>query len=103
MAAKQYLNGSREGHVTLYKYDKYPWGAIGPVRFLWQQELCGDLGVENVDSSEEVLYINKLFVHGQLSVHSFILFICVIDSRSQLITLSPNFGCGPIQRAATKF
>ena len=68
MAAKQYLNGSREGQVTLYKYDKYPWGAIGPVRFLWQQELRGGLGVENVESSEEVLFFYELFVHGQLSV-----------------------------------
>ena len=52
MAARQYLNGSREGHVVLYKYDKYPWCAVGPVSFLWQQHLCG--GFENLRGSEKV-------------------------------------------------
>lgn len=34
--AKSYLPGTREGSVMLYRRGRYPFGAIGPVRFLWR-------------------------------------------------------------------
>jgi hypothetical protein len=38
MAAKEYLDGRHEGRTILYKYDQYPYHAIGPIMFLWQQD-----------------------------------------------------------------
>lgn len=52
MAAKSFLNGSREGRVTLYNSDQYPYGAIGPVSFLWRQELSAPV-LEN--NQEEII------------------------------------------------
>ncbi|XP_076332758.1 LOW QUALITY PROTEIN: POP1 ribonuclease P/MRP subunit [Tachypleus tridentatus] len=37
-AAKFYLKGTREGSVMLYHPTRYPYGAIGPVKFLWKPE-----------------------------------------------------------------
>ncbi|KAH9363385.1 hypothetical protein HPB48_019483 [Haemaphysalis longicornis] len=34
--AKSYLPGTREGSVMLYHRGRYPFGAIGPARFLWR-------------------------------------------------------------------
>jgi len=34
--AKMFLNGQYEGRTVLYEKDKYPFGCIGPVRFLWK-------------------------------------------------------------------
>lgn len=31
------MNSGKEGHVVLYHKDCYPFGAIGPVSFLWRQ------------------------------------------------------------------
>jgi ribonuclease P/MRP protein subunit POP1 len=35
-AAKLYLNGQFEGRTVMYEENKYPFGCIGPVRFLWK-------------------------------------------------------------------
>ncbi|KAH6922394.1 hypothetical protein HPB50_013507 [Hyalomma asiaticum] len=34
--AKSYLPGTREGTVVLYRRNCYPFGAIGPAKFLWR-------------------------------------------------------------------
>ena len=35
-ASKMFLNGQYEGRAILYEKDQYPFGCIGPVRFLWE-------------------------------------------------------------------
>ena len=35
-AAKISLDGKHEGRTLLYELDKYPYGLIGPARFLWK-------------------------------------------------------------------
>lgn len=35
-AAASYIKGNRHGEITLYKKDKYPFGAIGLVDFFWK-------------------------------------------------------------------
>lgn len=47
--AKSYLPGMREGTVVLYHRDCYPFGAIGPAKFLWrapanQSDICDAKG-----------------------------------------------------------
>lgn len=39
MVGKEYLDGRHEGEMMLYKYDRYPYQTIGPVMFLWQQQV----------------------------------------------------------------
>ena len=36
LAGIAYKDGSRAGHCIMYHSDRYPYGAIGPVKFLWQ-------------------------------------------------------------------
>ncbi|XP_014772211.1 ribonucleases P/MRP protein subunit POP1 [Octopus bimaculoides] len=58
IGAKCYLNGSREGSIVLYKYDQYPFDAIGLVTFFWKpvstedsissQEPCDTAESENI-------------------------------------------------------
>lgn len=35
-AAASYIKGNRHGEITLYKKDRYPFGAIGLVNFFWR-------------------------------------------------------------------
>lgn len=35
-AAKMFINGSREGSLTLYHPNTYPFDVIGPISFLWK-------------------------------------------------------------------
>lgn len=37
LTAKCYLKGTREGQIYIFKKDSYPYKAIAPVSFLWQQ------------------------------------------------------------------
>lgn len=37
--SKMYLNGQYEGSCVVYELNKYPMGAIGPVRFLWKPKV----------------------------------------------------------------
>ena len=55
IAAKHYLNGTREGNVMLYKFDQFPHGAISPVSFLWRQMVRTETTntSENVQHSDE--------------------------------------------------
>lgn len=48
--AKCYMNGTRAGKIELFKANRYPYGALCPVDFLWRQD----------DSTEKTLWI---FVH----------------------------------------
>ena len=38
IAAKAYKGGQREGRAVMYRSRCYPYGAIGPVHFLWQMQ-----------------------------------------------------------------
>ena len=38
IAAKAYKSGQREGRAVMYCSRCYPYGAIGPVQFLWQMQ-----------------------------------------------------------------
>ncbi|XP_076089545.1 ribonucleases P/MRP protein subunit POP1-like isoform X2 [Mytilus galloprovincialis] len=40
--ARSNINGTREGHTCVYKYDKYPFHAIGCVSYLWKPETNQD-------------------------------------------------------------
>ncbi|KAL9980334.1 hypothetical protein ACROYT_G008906 [Oculina patagonica] len=55
IAAKHYLNGTREGNVMLYKFDQFPCGAISPVSFLWRQMVT----TETTNASENVQHTDK--------------------------------------------
>lgn len=37
MASVEYINTGKEGQVMLYHSNQYPYGAIGPVSFMWRQ------------------------------------------------------------------
>ena len=37
LTAKCYLNGTREGQVTVFKKNSYPFNAIAPISFIWKQ------------------------------------------------------------------
>ena len=41
MASCAHSNGARAGHCVMYQADRYPYGAIGPVEFLWQPNTLG--------------------------------------------------------------
>lgn len=49
-AAKYTLTGIREGRVTLFRANKYPFGTIGTVNFMWKPKLVDE-------SSERTLWI----------------------------------------------
>lgn len=74
MGAKWYKNGSRQGNVILYKFDQYPYGALGPVSFLWRQkqetESCtpgnAEMKEENVNESKASKR-NIANVNGEIS------------------------------------
>ena len=55
MAAKHYLNGTREGNAMLYKFDQFPHGAISPVSFLWRRMLR----TEGATESESVHHLGE--------------------------------------------
>lgn len=38
-AAKMFINGQYEGKTIIYERDKYPYGCLGPCRFMWKPEL----------------------------------------------------------------
>lgn len=50
LTAKCYLYGTREGQVTVFKQDSYPYNAIAPISFIWKQN----------DESRKTIWI---FVH----------------------------------------
>ncbi|XP_028402359.1 ribonucleases P/MRP protein subunit POP1-like [Dendronephthya gigantea] len=39
VVGKEYLDGKYESETMLYKYDRYPYQAIGPVMCLWEQQV----------------------------------------------------------------
>ncbi|XP_063307284.1 ribonucleases P/MRP protein subunit POP1 [Pelobates fuscus] len=51
-AAAQCLSGRRQGSLTMYKADKYPEEALGPVTFIWKPK-----GAQCVPSGQRQLWI----------------------------------------------
>ena len=37
--AAAHRKGQREGSIVVYEADMYPYGAIGPVQFMWKPKL----------------------------------------------------------------
>ncbi|KAL4237001.1 Ribonucleases P/MRP protein subunit pop1 [Mactra antiquata] len=53
-AAVSCLKGTREGQTIVYKYDKYPWNAIGPVSFMWNpvQPISSDQNLKSTNQRQ---------------------------------------------------
>lgn len=67
-AAKMLTSGQFEGRVILYEADRYPFGCIGPCRFIWKPQ-------DEANSSDE----RKIWLWSHPSVY--------LDVQKQLINI----------------
>ncbi|KAL0270630.1 UNVERIFIED_CONTAM: hypothetical protein PYX00_007976 [Menopon gallinae] len=58
-AAKMYINGSREGSVTLFHPNSYPFGVIGQVSFLWKP-------IEEKDKNRTIWIFTHTMYHNEI-------------------------------------
>nr|XP_050032322.1 ribonucleases P/MRP protein subunit POP1-like [Dermacentor andersoni] len=64
--AKSYLPGTREGTVVLYHRDCYPFGAIGPAKFLWRAP-ANQSGIGNAKGDRQLWLWVHPTIHGEVS------------------------------------
>uniref|UniRef100_A0A224Z6U3 Ribonuclease P/MRP protein subunit POP1 n=1 Tax=Rhipicephalus zambeziensis TaxID=60191 RepID=A0A224Z6U3_9ACAR len=63
--AKSYLSGTREGTVVLYHRNCYPFGAIGPAKFLWRAP-AGQNNSDTKNDRQLWLWVHPT-IHGEVT------------------------------------
>ena len=63
--AAAYRKGHREGSIVVYEADMYPYGAIGPVQFMWKPTLDNNK-VSHIEITVQLVTRTHLSIHLQI-------------------------------------
>ena len=63
--AAAYRKGQREGSIVVYEADMYPYGAIGPVQFMWKPKLDNNK-VSHIGITAKLVMRRHPSIHVQL-------------------------------------
>lgn len=84
------LSGTRQGKLTLYTYDGYPFSVIGPVTYLWQARQCHS-GNEDPDRDSALWICCHPSFYAQ-----------ALEEINKCFSKSPNLGTSSTQGNSSK-